>query len=424
MQASNSKLTLDGRLLFATRMVRLFAYGLLSVVLGLYLIEVGLSEREAGAVLSLTLLGDAGISLWLTTHADQLGRRKMLLVGAGLMLLAGVVFAVTRSLPVLILAAIIGTISPSGNEVGPFLSIEQASLSQLIPDKARTRIFAWYNLVGSIATATGALVGGGLASGLQTSGASELNSYRANLLIYAGLAVVLMVLFSRMSGAIEAPPRQMVVNRLGLHKSQRVVFKLSGLFALDAFGGGLVVQSLVAYWFHVRFGTESAKLGAIFFGANLLAGLSYLAAARLAGRFGLINTMVFSHIPSNMLLMLVPLMPNETLAIAVLLVRFAISQMDVPTRQSYVMAVVDPSERSAAAGVTAIARSVGSAASPLITGVLLQASLLAAPFLLAGGLKIGYDLALYRGFQKIRPPEEQINPKAAESKSLKGSTAS
>ncbi len=402
-----TSLSLDGRLLFATRMVRLFAYGLLSVVLGLYLIEVGLSEREAGAVLSLTLLGDAGISLWLTTHADQLGRRKMLLVGAGLMLLAGVVFALTRSLPLLILAAIIGTISPSGNEVGPFLSIEQASLSQLIPDTARTHIFAWYNLVGSIATATGALIGGGLASLLQSGGASELNSYRANLLIYAGLAVVLMALFARMSSSVEATQRHSVANRLGLHHSQRIVFKLSGLFALDAFGGGFVVQSLVAYWFHVRFGTESATLGAIFFAANLLAGFSYLAAARLAARFGLINTMVFSHIPSNLLLICVPLMPNEALAIVLLLVRFAISQMDVPTRQSYVMAVVDPSERSAAAGITAIARSVGSAASPLLTGMLLQASLLTAPFLLAGGLKIGYDLALYRSFQKLKPPEEQ-----------------
>ena len=398
-------LPLDGRLLFATRIVRLFAYGLLSVILGLYLIEVGLSEREAGAVLSFTLLGDAVISLWLTTQADRHGRRRMLLVGAGLMLLAGIVFSFTSSLILLTLAAIIGTISPSGNEVGPFLSIEQASLSQLIPDERRTHIFAWYNLVGSLATASGALIGGVLAEVLQGRGLSALSSYRVNLLIYAGLAVLLGLLFSRMSGAVEA--HHITVNRFGLHRSQGIVLKLSALFALDSFAGGLIVQSLVAYWFHIKFGMDTATLGGIFFGANLLAGLSYLAAARLAARFGLINTMVFTHIPSNMLLMLVPLMPTSGLAVGLLLVRFAISQMDVPTRQSYVMAVVDPSERSAAAGITAIARSVGSAFSPLLTGVLLQASLLSLPFLLAGGLKIVYDLTLYRSFQTVKPPEEK-----------------
>jgi len=193
----------------------------------------------------------------------------------------------------------------------------------------------------------------------------------------------------------------------GLHRSRRVVFKLSALFALDAFAGGLVVQSLVAYWFNVRWRVQPALLGSIFFGANIFAGLSALAAARMAARFGLINTMVWTHIPSNILLMLVPLMPSLPLAIAVLLARFSISQMDVPTRQSYTMAVVAPDERSAASGITSIVRTLGSAAAPLVTGALLGASLLGAPFFAAGGLKIVYDLSLYQSFRSLKPPEER-----------------
>ncbi len=194
---------------------------------------------------------------------------------------------------------------------------------------------------------------------------------------------------------------------LGLHRSRKVVFQLSSLFALDAFAGGFVVQSMVAYWFHVRFGADVETIGAIFFGANILAGVSALLAAPIAARFGLINTMVFTHIPSNVLLMLVPLMPTLQLAVGVLLLRFSISQMDVPTRQSYTMAVVDPDERSAAAGVTGIARSVGAALSPFLSGLLLAGMLtLSAPFFIAGGLKIVYDLLLYRSFKRVKPPEE------------------
>ncbi len=400
-------LSLDAKLLFGTRIIRLLAYGLLSVILGLYLIEIGFTEQEAGAILTLTLMGDAVISLWLATQADRHGRRRALKIGASLMLLAGIIFAFTHNFILLTAAAIVGTISPSGNEVGPFLSIEQASLSQLIPDTQRTSIFAWYNLVGSLATATGALMGGVLVKLLHLSGFSLLASYRANLLLYAGLAILLGILFSFMSSAVEPHAPQTTPSRLGLHRSQGIVLKLSALFALDSFAGGLIVQSLMAYWFHLRFGVDTATLGGIFFGANVLAGVSYLAAARLAARFGLINTMVFTHIPSNILLMLVPWMPTLPLAVGLLLLRFAISQMDVPTRQSYVMAVVDPSERSAAAGVTAIARSVGSAFSPLVTGILLQNVLLNLPFLLAGSLKIVYDLALYRSFKAVKPPEEQ-----------------
>jgi MFS family permease len=409
----------DGRILFGTRLLRLFGYGFLSVVLALYLAQVGLSESEIGLLLSLTLLGDTAISLWLTTHADRLGRRRMLALGAILMVFAGAVFAVTHNFYLLLLAATIGVISPSGYEVGPFLSIEQASLTQLVADQQRTHVFAWYNLVGSFATAAGALVGGGLSQLLQGVGFTALNSYRMVVLGYALIGLFLLALFARLSPSIEtlawrqpagagrpqgAPDQPLF---LGLHRSRKVVLRLATFFSLDAFAGGLVIQSLVAYWFHIRFGVAPGLLGSIFFGANILAGISALSAAWVARRIGLVNTMVFTHLPSNLLLMLVPLMPTLPLAIAVLLMRFSISQMDVPTRQSYTMAVVAPDERSAAAGVTGVARTTGASLAPVLTGIFLaNPALLGFPFFVSGALKIVYDLALYRSFRGLKPPEE------------------
>ena len=397
--------------LFATRIVRLFAYGFLSVVLALYLAEAGMSEGQIGLLFTLTLAGDAAISLWLTTSADRFGRRRTLMAGALLMVAAGIVFALTRSPILLSVAAIIGVLSPSGNEIGPFLSVEQAGLTQLVADHRRTQTFAWYNLSGSFATATGALAGGALAQTLQGAGLSAFDSYRTVVAGYALGGLVLLALFMGLSSAVEVPASAIqhgARRTLGLHRSRGVVFRLSALFALDAFAGGLIVQSMLAYWFHVRFEVEAGMIGRIFFGANILAGASALLAGSLARRIGLINTMVFTHIPSNVLLMLVPLMPSPPLAIGMLLLRFSISQMDVPTRQSYTIAVVAPDERSAASGVTAIARSVGAALSPSLTGVLLGVpALLSIPFFLCGGLKIIYDLLLYRSFRRLRPPEER-----------------
>lgn len=410
----------DTRVLFSTRILRLFAYGFLSVILALYLGQLGMDEARIGLLLSLTLLGDTAISLWITTSADRLGRRRMLIAGAALMVLAALLFAVTRNFYLLLLAAVVGVISPSGNEVGPFLSIEQASLAQLVPDRRRTGIFAWYNLVGSFATACGALAGGGLSQLLQGLGYSPLLSYRIVVLGYGVIGLVMIALFARLSPTIEVPvprPRQapagdppgnpMPRRFLGLHRSRGVVFRLAALFSLDSFAGGFVIQSLVALWFNLKFGVEPAVLGAIFFGANILAGVSALSAAWVAGRIGLINTMVFTHLPSNVLLMLVPFMPSLPLAVALLLLRFSISQMDVPTRQSYTMAVVAPDERSAASGVTGVARTIGASFSPVLTGIFISnPAYLALPFVLAGGLKIVYDLALYFNFRSVKPPEE------------------
>jgi MFS family permease len=405
----------DVRLLFAARAVRLFAYGLLSVVLVLHLSELGLSQARIGLLLTLTLLGDAAISLAITTRADRAGRRRMLLLGAALMVLAGVVFALARSFWVLLAAATVGVLSPSGNEVGPFVAVEQAALAQQVAPERRTRLFAWYQLAGAAATALGALCGGVLAEGLQRAGATPLESYRAVIAGYAVLGAALLGVFARLGPGAEAPAAGLPARTpallgagLGLGRSRRVVLRLSGLFAVDAFAGGFVLQSFVAWWFHQRFGAGEALLGAIFFGANLMAALSALSAAAIARRIGLVNTMVLTHLPSNALLMLVPFMPTLPLAVAVLLARFAISQMDVPTRQSYTMAVVDPEERSAAAGVTGIARTVGASLAPLAAGPLYaSAALGGVPFLVAGGLKILYDLALWRSFRALRPPEER-----------------
>lgn len=404
----------DGKRLFTTRIIRLFGYGFLSVIMALYLASAGLSERQIGLLFTLTLLGDTLISLWITTNADRIGRKKMLLVGAGLMIFAGVLFAITKNFYLLLIAATIGVISPSGNEVGPFLSIEQASLSQLVPDKLRTGVFAWYNLAGSFATAAGALTGGLLSGKLQHIGFSEFASYRAVILGYSLIGVILLLLFYSFSSSIDIIPEKVIDPQkdqprvfLGLHRSRGVVLRLAGLFSIDAFAGGFVIQSLIAYWFHIKFGTDPALLGTIFFGANILAGISALSATWLAKKFGLINTMVFTHLPSNVLLILVPLMPNLPLAIALLLVRFSISQMDVPTRQSYTMAVVAPDERSAASGVTGVARTIGASLSPIFTGFFLSNPLLLSlPFFISGGLKIVYDLMLFQNFRHAKPPEE------------------
>jgi MFS family permease len=408
-------LTSDGWVLFLTRFVRLFAYGSLSVILVFYLVSLGLTTSRTGLLLTLTLAGDIVVSLYLTTRADRIGRRRMLIAGAVLMAGAGLAFAFTRNFLLLIIAGTIGVISPSGNEVGPFLSIEQAALSHVVSPKTRTEAFAWYTLAGSLATALGALFGGALSQALQKSLLTPVESYRVVVLSYAALGIVLALFFARLSPLTEVGPaaeggasQTSLAKAFGITRSRHVVLKLSSLFALDSFAGGFVVQSFAAYWFYLRFGVRPAALGAIFFWANVFAGISALLASRLASRIGLIRTMVVTHLPSNILLILVPLMPNLKLAVLVLLLRFSISQMDVPARQSYTMAVVSAEERSAAGGITGVARTTGAAISPLFAGFLFaRPSLINIPFFIAGTLKIMYDLLLYRSFRKLPPPEER-----------------
>ena len=375
----------------------MFAYGMLAVILALYLERLGFAKSAIGLLFAFTMFGDILMSLFLTTRADRFGRKRTLIIGCFLMVGASAAFASTAQFGLLVLAATIGVLSPSGNEVGPFLPVEQAALSEELSSDKRVGVIAWYNLVGYFAAAFGALTGGLGAQSLQHAGLSELASFRSIVVGHGLVGIAMAILYSGLSASAEnhAPKPQAAV-WLGLHKSKRIVLKLSALFSIDAFAGGFVMQSLIAYWFHIRYGSSEAQLGGILFFGNLFAGISSLLAARIAKRFGLVNTMVWTHIPSNVLLILVPLMPNVNLAITVLLIRFCLSQMDVPTRQAYVMSVVAPDERSAAGGVTNIARSIGVSVAPLFTGLAFAAPTLGIPFLVAGSLKIGYDLALWR----------------------------
>jgi MFS family permease len=399
----SSTLSRDGWLLFATCGVRSFAYGFLSVILGLYLDAQGVSPTAIGWIFTAALAGGAVMTIVITSIADGLGRRALLIFGALSMASAGCVFAVSNNPVWLSIAAIFGTISPSGKEVGPFLALEQAVLPQTADDQHRTAVFSAYNLVGSFAGAIGALAVAlpGLIS------IAAIPGYRLLIWGYVALAILLAVLFALLSPNVEAPRKSAsTARKLGLQKSRGTVAKLAGLFALDALAGGFVVQSIVAYWFHLRYRLDLKVLGGIFFGTNMLAALSFVAAPAIARRFGLLNTMVFSHLPSNFLLLLVPIMPTVELSVAVLLLRHLLSQMDVPTRQSYTMAVVDPGERAAAAGILSVARNAGAAVAPLFTGAVLAAPALGLPFLLAGGLKVIYDLLIYTVFRSVKPPEE------------------
>ena len=409
-------LTADAWILFATRLVRLFAYGSLSLVLVFFLVGVGISAQRVGTLFTMTLAGDVFVSLFLTTRADRAGRRRVLIAGAVLMAAAGVAFASTGRFWLLLVAGTIGVISPSGSDVGPFLSIEQAALSHVVPARTRTEVFAWYTLVGAVATALGALGGGLVITVLQKTSVSPVGGYRFVVILYAALGGVLALLFSRLSPATEitgAGDRDASIGLLerlsGVGPSRQTVATLAALFALDSFGGGFVVQSFAAYWFYLRFGAAPETLGIIFFWANVFAGLSALVAARLAKRFGLLRTMVVTHLPSNVLLILVPLMPTLTWAVFVLLARFSISQMDVPTRQAYLMAVVTPAERSAAAGITGVARTVGAAVSPWLVGIMFaHAAWINVPFFAAGVIKIAYDITIYRLLSPVRLPEQDV----------------
>jgi MFS family permease len=406
--AARVPLSRDGWLLFATCGVRSFAYGFLSVVLGLYLDAIGLEVAIIGWIFTAALTGGAVMTILITAAADAFGRRALLLLGAALMALAGWVFAVSDNPILLGAAAIFGTISPSGKEVGPFLSIEQAIIPLTTQDEYRTAVFSAYNLVGSLFGALGAL-----AVGLPSLfSLSTISGFRLLIWGYVSCAIVMMVLFASLSSSIEAKGKTTADRRkFGIQHSRGMVVKLAGLFALDAFAGGFIVQSIVAYWFYLRYNTDLNALGSIFFGTNLLAAVSFLAAAPIARRVGLLKTMVFTHLPSNFLILLVPLMPSLELAVAVLLARNLLSQLDVPTRQSYTMAIVDPDERAAAAGILSVARNAGAALAPLFTGAILAKPLLGLPFLLAGGLKIVYDLWIFAVFRRVRPPEEESRAK-------------
>ena len=372
----------------------------------MYLDRLGLDPTRIGIVLTSAIAGSAVMTVLWSLFADRYGRRRTISTMAVLMAIGGLVFAFTDSFAVLILAGFTGTISATNSEVGVFQTVDQAMLPQTAPDARRTWLFAVYNTLATFGGALGALFAAsvGLFERLGLAGA---DAYRPLFVLYAIVGLANLALFAGLTEKLELARIHGERRFVGIHRSRGTVAKLAALFGLDAFAGALVVQSLVAYWFFIRWGLDPTQLAVLFFAVNVLSGLSLLGAGWLAARFGLLNTMVFTHLPSNVLLMLVPLMPTAPFAVAVFLMRMSISQMDVPTRQSYLVAVVDPDERSTAAGVSAIARTLASSAAPVVSGLLLSTGMIAVPFFVSGALKIAYDLSMLRAFRAIRPPEEQ-----------------
>ncbi len=399
-----TRLTRDGWLLLASKGTRNFGYGFLSVILALYLNEVGFTPIEVGFILTATLIGSAMLTGIVTARADRLGRRRMLMVSSALMALSGIIFAVAHTPWLLVVAALTGTISATSGEVGPFETVESAILPQTTSEERRNRAFGLYNAEGAAMVALGALAAGVPA---RTSQLDILASYRLMFWLYAAIGVSTLLIASRLSQKVELAQLPERTGFVTLTHSRGPILKLAGLFAIDAFAGGFVVQSLIVYWFSLRFGVGAEYLGPLFFGVNVMKSISYLLAVRIADRIGLLNTMVFSHLPSNVMLMMIPLMPTLASASILLLARHLLSQMDVPTRGSYIVAVVEPEERVAATGVTSLARTTAQAFGPVIAGAALSVARFGFPFFVGGGLKIVYDLALYFSFRGHKPPEER-----------------
>lgn len=414
-----SWLTRDGKLILAARIIRSFSYGFLSIILAIYLKLIGVNDALIGLVLTATLVNSVVLTLVASFYADGFGRRKVLIIYAVLMSISGAIFFATQNYVALIAAALIGTINVTGTETGSFLSIEQAILPQTVTDyKKRNTAFAIYNMAGTFAMSGGILLAGLPAIFQQHLSITQVESIKPLFLLYSVLGVTVVVIYFMLTKRVDlaAASGQEQLTKPGLkalsHESKNIVGRLSGLFAVDAFAGGFVIQSLVSFWFFTKFGVELSTLSYIFSIAGVLTAFSFLAAARIADRIGLVNTMVFTHIPSNILLILVGFAPTLPLAIALYLGRMAISQMDVPTRQAYIVAVVHEHERTAAAGITNVSRNISQALSPSLTGYILQVlPLLSAPFVFGGALKIVYDIALYLKFRNIQPKagEEKRN---------------
>ena len=389
---ASTRLTGDARRILAVQALRAFAYGLGSVLVGVTLARRGLSGFEVGIVLAALLAGVALASIAIARTANRIGRRRWYASLLLVMAAAGAAFALTGSLWLLVLAALTGTVSTEVVESGPFTSLEQAMLPSAAGGGDPTRLFGTYNTVATVAGSLGALAAAATAL-------LDVEPQRL-LLVYVVVGVAGAGLTRGLSEAVDAGPG--AARTAPLARSRGIVRQLAGLFALDSFGGGFVTQAFIAYWFTETYDTSPEVLGVAFFTIGLLQAASFQAAVRLAPRIGLVQTMVFTHLPSNALLALIPLAPNEASAFALLFARFALSQMDVPVRQSYVVGIVDPDERTAAAAYTNTARYVVRPVGPLVAAPIMQASL-GAPFVVAGVLKSAYDLALYAAFRR-RPP--------------------
>ena len=396
--------TTDARLLLTTRALRGLADGAVSVLLPGYLTAIGFSPLRVGAIVFGTLLGSAGLTLWVGLVTDRLGRRRVLLAACALMLLTGIGFATTTSFWPLFVVAVVGTLNPSAGDVSLFLPVEQAALAEAAEPRDLTAMFALYNVAGAMAGAFGALASGIPAVLAARHGLALAPALRSGFVAYSIIAVIAFAVYRRISPDIEV--ERQPVKSAPLAKSRAIVIRLAALFSIDSLGGGFVIQSLLALWLFRRFNISVQLAGAFFFAAGILGSFSQFISAALAARFGRINTMVFTHLPSNAMLILAALMPTPPLAMTFLLLRSSTSQMDVPARQSYVMAVVPPEERAAAATVTNVPRSLASALAPLPAGAMLNYSSFGWPLICAGMLKAIYDILLLIQFRAVKPSDE------------------
>ncbi len=442
----HSLLSDDGRIILAARIIRTFGYGFLSVILSIYLALIGFNGVQVGLILSTSLINGILFNVIASFYADKLGRRNILIIYSFLMFSSGIIFFVTDNYVALIVAAFVGTINVTGSETRAFLSIEQAILPRTVKDiKKRNMLFAVYNLAGTLAMSAGILL-----SGLPTvvqqyvHGLSLAESMKILFLIYSLLGLASILIYLRLSKDIEvtATDKRSPINGTGHEyrkfinnsnnnnegqklpqnnkqrkflfssifspKSKGIVTKLSALFAIDSFAGGFVIQSIVSLWFYARFGADLSTISYILSISGVITAFSFMAAARIADKIGLINTMVFTHLPANVLIIAVAFAPTLPIAAILYLIRMALSQMDVPTRQSYIVSVVKDEERTAATGITNISRNISQALSPSLAGYIIQSlSLFFAPFLIGGVLKVIYDIALYFSFRNIKPQQEE-----------------
>jgi MFS family permease len=389
--------------LFAARALRDFGDGFVAVLLPVYLLSLGFTALQVGIIATASLLGSALLTIAVGFLGARHDHRRLLIAGASLMIATGVAFAVIHDYGLLLVVAFAGTVNPSSGSVSVFVPLEHAVLAREVTATARTKMFARYSLVGAFAAALGAL-SAALPDLLVPAGIDQLTGLKAMFVLYAILGFVGGFLYARIP---KRPPAEESGHAATLGPSRYIVYKLAALFSLDAFAGGFVVQSLLALWLFERFDMSLAAASVFFFWAGVLSAFSFPVAAWLSRRIGLVNTMVFTHIPSSIALMLAAIAPMLPLALFLLLIRAALSQMDVPTRSSYVMAVVTDAERAAAASFTSVPRSLAAAASPALAGALFAASFRAWPLLICGALKIVYDLLLLIQFRHVKPPEEQ-----------------
>ncbi len=390
--------------LLVAKGLRAFGDGYVSLLLPLYLLQLGFSPLQVGIIATTTLTGSGLLTLVVGLHAWRYHYRSLLLAASVLMAGTGFGFALLTDFWPLMLVALVGTLNPSSGDVSVFMPLEHAVLSRVVSDRQRTATFARYSLVGSLLAAAGSLAAALPATIVSVNGMSSTHAIQAMFVLYALIACASGLVYRGLPKALAMDVRQPLAP---LQKSKKTVYTLAALFSLDAFAGGFVVQSMVALWLYQRFDLSLAAAGVVFFWTGVLSAGSYLVAVRVAGRFGLVNTMVFTHIPSSVCLILLPFAPDLSYAIALLFLRSALSQMDVPTRSSYVMAVVTPAERPAAASITSVPRSLASAMSPFLAGYMLGLSTFGWPLVVAGGVKIVYDLLLLAMFRRIRPPEEE-----------------